>query len=113
MSDSWPCYSAQGVESEAISDDEHMCSCLASLKYIKANYKHHLRQDAYLYEALALCQQTSEKQNASPLDLVSIFAEAVRLRKASVGQKSTRDLLAMCIGEYNKVVGKVLVRKVT
>ena len=100
------CLMPEAVDPDAIAEDEDLCTCLASLKYLKANYKHHGCPDGYLYEALALCQRTSEKQNASPLDLVSIFSEAVRLRKAAVGAKSTRDMLAMCISEYNKRVGK-------
>ena len=91
---------------DVISQDEGMCATLASLKYLKGNYKHHGRPDSYLYDALALCQRTAEKQSASPLDLVSIFSEAVRLRKASVGHKSTRDLLSLCLSDYNRTVGK-------
>lgn len=61
----------------------------------------------YLFESLALCQRTSEKQSASALDLASVFAEAVRLRRSVVGQKSLRDLLQACVADYNKAVGKV------
>lgn len=40
------------------------------------------------------------------MELVSVFSEAIRLKKKSIGAKSTRDLLNLCVQDYNKVVGK-------
>ena len=74
---------------------------------MKANFTRHERPEMYLFESLALCQRTSEKQSASPLDLASVFAEAVRIKRAVLGQKSLREVLAMCVSEYNKAVGRV------
>ena len=74
---------------------------------MKGNFTRHERPEMYLFESLALCQRTSEKQSASALDLASVFAEAVRLKRSVLGQKSLRDVLGMCISEYNKAVGRV------
>ena len=92
---------------DEISDDADFSSCLASCKYLKGNFTHHDRPEMYLFESLALCQRTSEKQSASALDLASVFAEAVRIKRAVLGQKSLRDVLAMSVSEYNKAVGRV------
>ncbi|CAE7319141.1 unnamed protein product, partial [Symbiodinium sp. CCMP2456] len=95
-----------GVTAEEISDDKDFAACLATYKYMKGNFTFHPRPEMYLFESLALCQRTSEKQSASALDLASVFAEAVRLRRSVVGQKSLRDLLSACVSDYNKAVGK-------
>ena len=83
-----------------------MATCVATLKYLKGNFKRHDRGEEYLYDALALTQRTGEKQQASPMELVSVFSEAIRLKKRSLGAKSTRDLLNLCVQDYNKFVGK-------
>ena len=98
---------AQGLSADEIGGDAELAACLASCKYMKANFTRHERPEMYLFESLALCQRTSEKQSASPLDLASVFAEAVRIKRAVLGQKSLREVLAMCVSEYNKAVGRV------
>ena len=95
------------MTTEEIADDADFAACLATYKYMKANFTYHPRPELYLFESLALCQRTSEKQSASALDLASVFAEAVRLRRAVMGQKSLRDVLQACVTDYNKAVGKV------
>ncbi|OLQ08636.1 hypothetical protein AK812_SmicGene7853 [Symbiodinium microadriaticum] len=94
------------VTAEDLSEDASMATCVATLKYLKGNFKRHDREEEYLYDALALTQRTGEKQQASPMELVSVFSEAVRLKKKTIGAKSTRDLLNLCVQDYNKVVGK-------
>ncbi|CAE7539524.1 unnamed protein product [Symbiodinium sp. CCMP2592] len=90
------------VTPEDLAGDESMATCVASLKYLKGNFKRHDREEEYLYDALALTQRTGEKQQASPMELVSVFSEAIRLKKRSLGAKSTRDLLNLCVQDYNK-----------
>eukprot|EP00439_Symbiodinium_sp_Y106_P003450 s14955_g1.t1 len=46
-----------------------MATCVATLKYLKGNFKRHDREEEYLYDALALTQRTGEKQQASPMEL--------------------------------------------
>ncbi|OLP75981.1 hypothetical protein AK812_SmicGene44142 [Symbiodinium microadriaticum] len=96
----------EGINADEITQDEDFAACLASCKYMKGNFTRHERPEMYLFESLALCQRTSEKQSASALDLASVFAEAVRLKRSVLGQKSLRDVLGMCISEYNKAVGR-------
>ena len=96
----------QEITLEELADDPDMSACLASCKYLKGNYRFLARSELYLYEALTLCQRTGEKMSASPLDLVGVFGESVRIRRGVVGQKSTRDLLQACITDFNKNVGK-------
>ena len=91
---------------EELAGDDNMATCVATLKYLKGNFKRHDRGEEYLYDALALTQRTGEKQQASPMELVSVFSEAIRLKKRSLGAKSTRDLLNLCVQDYNKFVGK-------
>ncbi|CAE7273010.1 unnamed protein product [Symbiodinium necroappetens] len=86
---------------QELAEDDSMAMCLATLKYLKGNFKRHEREEEYLYDALALTQRTGEKQQASPMELVSVFSEAIRLKK-TIGAKSTRDLLNLCVQDYNK-----------
>ncbi|CAE7247199.1 unnamed protein product [Symbiodinium sp. CCMP2592] len=95
-----------GITADEISGDADFANCLASCKYLKGNFTYHERPEMYLFESLALCQRTSEKQSASALDLASAFAEAVRIKRAVLGQKSLRDVLGLCVSEYNKAVGR-------
>ena len=59
------------VTAEDLGEDESMAMCVATLKYLKGNFKRHDREEEYLYDALALTQRTGEKQQASPMELVS------------------------------------------
>ncbi|CAE7817636.1 unnamed protein product [Symbiodinium sp. CCMP2592] len=90
------------VTPEELAQDDSMALCVSTLKYLKGNFKRHDREEEYLYDALALTQRTGEKQQASPMELVSVFSEAIRLKKRSLGAKSTRDLLNLCVQDYNK-----------
>ena len=99
-------FESQGVDADEIGESEELCSCLASLKYLKGTFKKHQADEDYLYDALALTQRTGEKQLASPLELVSVFSEAIRLKKAALGARSTRDLLGLAVADFNKRVGK-------
>ena len=94
------------MDADEIGESEDLCSCLASLKYLKGTFKKHQADEDYLYDALALTQRTGEKQLASPLELVSVFSEAIRLKKAALGARSTRDLLGLAVADFNKRVGK-------
>ena len=98
----------EDITFQELAEDDSMAMCLATLKYLKGNFKRHEREEEYLYDALALAQRTGEKQQASPIELVSVFSEAIRLKKKSLGAKSTRDLLNLCVQDYNKVVGKAM-----
>ena len=97
----------QGVDAQALGDDPELCEVLASLKYFKAGYKRQDKPEGYLYRTLALNQQTSEKQAASAMDLVATFGEAARLKRAAgLSGKALRDIVALCIGDYNRQVSK-------
>ena len=90
---------AQGLSADEIGGDAELAACLASCKYMKANFTRHERPEMYLFESLALCQRTSEKQSASPLDLASVFAEAVRIKRAVLGPEITaRSACNVCVG---------------
>ena len=94
---------SKGVDECQLQEDSGMCEVLASLKYLKANFRRHKKAEEHLFQALAICQRTGEKQQASPLDLVATFGEACRIRKMTGGgSKSLRDTLSGCIADFNK-----------
>ena len=90
---------AEGINADEISDDEDLATCLASCKYLKGNYTHHERPEMYLFESLALCQRTSEKQSASALDLASVFCGSCAHQACSTGPEIfARCACPVCIG---------------
>ena len=39
---------------EELAGDDNMATCVATLKYLKGNFKRHDREEEYLYDALAV-----------------------------------------------------------
>ena len=94
----------EGIDGQQLAEDADFSEMVASLKYLKGNFRRQERPEGYLFSSLALMQRTSEKQSASPLDLLSTFGEATRLRRST--GKALRDVLGQCVAEFNRSVVK-------
>ncbi|CAE7208408.1 unnamed protein product [Symbiodinium sp. CCMP2456] len=69
---------------------------------MKGNFTHHERPEMYLFESLALCQRTSEKQSASALDLDHKVKQETHKIIYNVLRcpVEMREILAQVYGEY-------------
>ncbi|CAK9033935.1 unnamed protein product [Durusdinium trenchii] len=88
------------VTAEMMEEDPAMAKAVASMFYIKCNFKKHATSDG-------VANRTAEKVKPSALDLLLLFRESVRIKQTSDSAKKTslRDLLFASVADYNKSVG--------
>ncbi|CAK9100169.1 Uncharacterized protein SCF082_LOCUS46895 [Durusdinium trenchii] len=78
---------------------------LLSLRFFKALYRHQTDPTKYIYDALRVGHETSEKQAPSALELMGQFKKAMAQLRVSTGKTHpTPTALNMCIAEFNKLV---------
>ncbi|CAK9105067.1 Uncharacterized protein SCF082_LOCUS48992 [Durusdinium trenchii] len=86
-------------------NSEDLSPLLLSLRFFKAIYRHQSDPASYIYDALRVGHETSEKQAPSALEFLGQFRKAIDLQKVSSGKSlSLSTALQNTIADYNKTV---------